>query len=167
METAGNPSAGASAGDSSVREMARRRFQEYLRSHRLKVTSERWDVLDEVLGSQDHFDARGIVRRIRSHGRRVSRATVYRTLDLLVDARLVSKLEFGDGEAHYEFLFGRDQHEHLVCLRCGRIIEFTSDAIGKALEAIAAQFDFGARTRSVQVYGECSRCRREGEPALP
>jgi Fur family transcriptional regulator, ferric uptake regulator len=149
----------------AARELARNRFQEYLRSRRLKVTSERWDVLDEVLASQDHFDARGIVRRIRSRGRHVSRATVYRTLDLLVDARLVSKLEFGDGEAHYEFLFGREQHEHLFCVRCGRIIEFSSPAIEAELAAIAKEFGFEARSRTVHVFGQCSRCRREADSA--
>jgi Fur family ferric uptake transcriptional regulator len=154
----------ASEPPEAARELARRRFQEYLRSRRLKVTSERWDVLDEVLASQDHFDARDIVRRVRSRGRRVSRATVYRTLDLLVDARLVSKLEFGDGEAHFEILFGREQHEHLFCLRCGRIIEFTSETIERTLQAVAAQYGFEARSRSVQVTGICSRCWREAGP---
>jgi Fur family ferric uptake transcriptional regulator len=93
----------------------------------------------------------------------VSRATVYRTLDLLVDARLVSKLEFGDGEAHFEFLFGREPHEHFFCVRCGRIIEFSSPAIEAELASIAKQFGFEARTRTVHVFGECSRCRREVE----
>lgn len=144
--------------------MARTRFQEYLRGHRLNVTSERLEILEEIFASQDHFDAKGLLRRLRARGRRVSRATTYRTLDLLVDAKIIVRLEFGDGEAHYEILHGRPHHDHFLCVRCGRIIEFKSEEIERRLEEIARDYRFAPDAHYLHVRGLCSRCRVDEKP---
>ena len=145
---------------------ARAQFERFLRSRGLKVTSERREVLQEVFASQDHFDVKGILRRLRGSGRRVSRATTYRTLDLLVDAKILVRLEFGDGEAHYEILHGRAHHDHFLCVRCGRIIEFENKTVERMLEEIARDYRFAAEAHSLHVHGLCSRCQDEAK-ALP
>lgn len=149
--------AGASR-EEALRDAAAR-FEEYLRTSGLNVTAARREILDEVFRSNDHFDAKGLLRRLRTRGRRVSRATTYRTLDLLVAAKIIMRLDFGDGEAHYELLHGRAHHDHFVCVRCGRIIEFTSDAIEKILARTAREYRFSAETHELHVHGRCSRCR--------
>jgi len=140
---------------------ARTRFEEFLRARGLKVTSERREILDEVFASHDHFDAKGLVRRLGGSGRHASRATTYRTLDLLVDAKILVKLDFGDGEAHYELIHGRARHDHFLCARCGRIIEFADAALETRLAKIAEDFRFSPEAHSVHVFGRCSRCREE------
>jgi Fur family ferric uptake transcriptional regulator len=136
-------------------------FERFLRARGLKVTSERREVLEEVFASQDHFDAKGLVRRLRARRRRVSRATTYRTLDLLVEARLIARHDFGDGEAHYEILQGRAHHDHFLCVRCQRIIEFQNEAIEALLSRVADDYRFSVETHRLHVYGVCSRCREE------
>lgn len=149
------------ASPDQIRSAAERRFRAYLHGRGLKITRERREILAEVFSSQDHFDVRGILRRMRGKGRNVSRATVYRTVDLLVDAKLLARLEFGDGEARYELLAGRARHEHLVCTDCGRIIEFTGGEIEKLLRTVAQQHQFETDSHHVQVFGRCSRCQAE------
>ncbi len=146
-----------------VLRVARLEFEGFLRARRLKVTSERRDVLAEVFASQDHFDAKGLVRRLRAGGRRVSRATTYRTLDLLVESRIIMRHDFGDGEAHYELRHGRAHHDHFHCVRCERIIEFENEGIQALVRKIGADYRFAPETHRLHVYGLCSRCRDEGE----
>jgi Fur family ferric uptake transcriptional regulator len=143
----------------------RARFEEYLRRRGLNVTKERRDVLGEVFASQDHFDAKGLLRRLTARGRHVSRATLYRTLDLLVDAKIVTRLEFGDGEAHFEILHGRSHHDHFLCVRCGRIIEFEDPGIESTLDRLAAEYRFQAEEHELHVRGLCSRCQPPRSPS--
>lgn len=143
--------------------VARVEFEEFLRAKRLKVTSERREVLEEVFASQDHFDAKGLVRRLRARGRRVSRATTYRTLDLLVEARLIARHDFGDGEAHYELLHGRAHHDHFLCVRCQRIIEFQNEGVEALLRRIAEDYRFAPETHRLHVFGLCSRCQDDSQ----
>jgi Fur family ferric uptake transcriptional regulator len=143
--------------------VAQLEFERFLRARRLKVTSERRDVLAAVFGSQDHFDAKGIVRRLRGRGCRVSRATTYRALDLLVEAGIIMRHDFGDGEAHYELRHGRARHDHFHCVRCHRIIEFENEGVQALVQRIGEDYRFATETHRLHVYGLCSRCREEGD----
>lgn len=135
------------------------KFVEFLRRSKLKVTRARRAVLKEVYGSHKHFDAEELYLRMKDRGARVSRATVYRTLNLLVTSGLVRKLELGETRSLYEHVLGHAHHDHLICLRCGEVYEFNHPRIEEIQREICKQFDFDMQSHSQQIYGFCRDCR--------
>ena len=117
-------------------------------------------MLDAVLQSQGHFDAEALYYRIKSSGVKISKATVYNTLELLQDCGLVSKYRFAENISRYEKAYGRPQHHHLICLECGDIIEFVSDRLEQIQEEVCADKGFAPQSSSLQIFGTCSRCRK-------
>ena len=100
------------------------RFEAYLRSKKLKLTGERMEILAAVFQKNAHFDAEELHAELKHHGRDISRATVYRTLDLLVQCGLVRKSSLGSSHANYEAAHEDEHHDHLICLNCNKVIEF-------------------------------------------
>ena len=112
-------------------------FLETLRKEGLRFTQQRQAIWNEIQKSHEHRDADEIHLSIRNSGIKVSRATVYRTLDLLVNNRLARKMEMGDGRSRYEPRLDDKHHDHIICLDTGDIIEFYSDELEKLQETIA------------------------------
>ena len=135
------------------------RFTQYLRTKGLSLTQERKTILNAVFSKAGHFEAEELLFSLRKRRRRVSRATVYRTLDLLVDAGLVGKSEMWEKHSHYEHIFGHWHHDHLVCIKCGRVIEFENKKIEKLQKGIAKENDFQILRHSLEVYGYCNKCK--------
>ena len=134
-------------------------FGVYLRGRSLSFTAERQAVLRQILAGGSHFQADELYLRLaRGKGRPVSRATVYRTLSLLVNCGLVRKVAFVDRHSHYEHLFG---HDHLICRKCGRITEFQDQNISRALDRVCKGKNFRALSHKIEVVGLCSKCSRE------
>jgi Fur family ferric uptake transcriptional regulator len=148
------------------------RFTKYLQDNRLRLTRERRRILDEMLRIQGHFDADDLLAHFHRLGRRVSRATLYRTLARLVDAGLVHKVEMAKGQARYEVMVGRHHHDHMICLECGRIIEFESREIERLQDAICRRKGFRMTGHMHQIRGLCGACgggtsRAAGRAAAP
>ncbi|MBI4578395.1 MAG: transcriptional repressor, partial [Planctomycetes bacterium] len=99
-------------------------FRVYLHDRGLKYTPERRLLLHEVLSTQQHFEAEQLLIAIRQAGQRVAKATIYRTLPLLADCGIIKQVQFGDNLARYEPILGQAPHDHMVCRKCRRIIEF-------------------------------------------
>lgn len=138
-----------------------RAFADYLHSRGLAFTSERQAILEQILAGGRHFQADELYLRLLGNKTLpVSRATVYRTLNLLVDSGLVRKVAFVDRHSHYEHLFG---HHHLTCRNCGRIVEFNDPDISRALEKICRKNRFQSISRKVEVIGLCAKCRRSSD----
>jgi len=148
-----------------------KRFSLFLRSRSLKLTEQRRRLFDRAFSTHEHFSAEQLYRWLQAEpGPRVSRATVYRTLALLVDGRFVQALDTGREELLYEHVLGHPHHDHMVCLDCGKIEEFHDDRI-EALQLEAS------RKRGFQLVGHehrlngycraCSRKRDRGKPAAP
>jgi len=137
------------------------KFIEYLRKTGLKVTRERREILREVFNSHHHFDADELALRLKERSASVSRATVYRTLTLLVNSKMVRKMELGDGRATYEHVLGHPHHDHLICVECNRIIEFHHPDIEALQEEICKEFGFRMKSHSQQIYGICKECRKK------
>ncbi len=140
--------------------------REILRKHLktsggLRATPERFAVLDAVLQSQGHFDAEGLYYRLITAGTKISRATVYNTLELLKDCGLVSKYRFAENISRYEKAFGRPQHHHLICLECGDIIEFVHERLQRVQEEACNEKNFVAQSSSLQIFGTCAKCRKK------
>lgn len=135
----------------------------HLKTHgKLRATPERFAVLDAVLQSQGHFDAEGLYYRMISNGTKVSKATVYNTLDLLQQCGLVSKYRFAEMTTRYEKTFDRPSHHHLICLECGDIIEFVNDKLNRIQDDVCHDKGFLPQSSSLQIFGRCSRCRKKG-----
>jgi Fur family ferric uptake transcriptional regulator len=112
-------------------------FLEMLRKEGLRFTQQRQAVWNEIKKSHEHRDAEEIYISIRNSGSKVSRATVYRTIDVLVNNRLLRKMDMGDGRNRFEPRLDDKHHDHIICLETGDIIEFYSDELEKLQETIA------------------------------
>jgi Fur family transcriptional regulator, ferric uptake regulator len=138
-------------------------FREYLREHGLKYTPERHALLRQVLADDEHFEAEQLLMEIRQGVFRVAKATVYRTLPLLVNCGIIRQVQFGDQftekHAHYEHTFAHEPHDHMVCRRCGKIIEFDSKEILRLRDALSEQFGFQPTSHRLQISGFCADCR--------
>jgi Fur family ferric uptake transcriptional regulator len=109
---------------SKLAQRAQKLFIQYLRENNLKVTQERLALLDEIFATDEHLDADDLLARMKTKQRKVSRATVYRTLDLLVQCGLVRKSRLGREHYFYEKMEPGGGHHHMVCTATGKIIEF-------------------------------------------
>ena len=135
------------------------KFEQFLRSAGLKVTRTRREVLREVFRHHDHFDAEELYLKLKEHDANVSRATVYRTLTLLVSSGLVRKMELGEGRSIYEHVLGHAHHDHLICLQCNKILEFQNPRIEELQKEIARKFGFKLLSHTQQLYGICKECQ--------
>ena len=136
---------------------AKDRFLRFLKDNNLRQTPERFAVLEEVYSGSGHFDADELHMRLKIKGGRVSRATVYNTLDLLQDADLVIRHQFGQNQAKYEPAFSYRQHDHLICTDCGEVFEFCDPRIQGIQEMVGEIFRFHIQSHSLHVYGSCNR----------
>lgn len=131
-------------------------FKSYLREKNQRQTPERFLILDEIYRSDSgHFDADDLYFRIKESGTRLSRATVYNTLDLLMDCGLVQKHQFGQNQAHYERAYAYQQHDHLICKECGLVIEFCDPRIFEIQRMLESLHDFDISEHSLHLKGRC------------
>jgi Fur family transcriptional regulator, ferric uptake regulator len=134
-------------------------LREYLKAKKLRSTRERFLLLEEIMKTNRHFDADELYASLIGKGLKASRATVYNTLDLLVDCGLISKYRFGESHSHYEKAFGRPRHDHLICLDCGDIIEFVSDRLARIQKEVCEEKKFVLQNATLQIFGTCSKCQ--------
>ena len=130
-----------------------------LKNEGLRYTLQRQIVWDEICKTDDHRDAEDIYFKIKTSGKKVSRATIYRTIDVLVKNNLVRKLELGDGRNRYENKLDTSHHDHIVCIQCGRIDEFMDENIEKLQDEIAKKYHFKIVRHIHQLFGICKDCR--------
>jgi Fur family ferric uptake transcriptional regulator len=140
--------------------LAKENFTKYLKSGKYRITPERFVILESVMNHDGHFDADELFLQMKNTGQKVSRATVYNTLDLLQDCGLISKYRFGENHSRYELAFGRPHHHHLICLECGDIIEFVNDRIENVQKEVCEENSFVAQTSTLQIFGICSKCQK-------
>ena len=136
----------------------RQQFVDYIREHGMRVTPERMALLDEIYRQHGHIDADDLLEGVRSAGHPVSRATVYRTLDLLVDCGLVQRQRLGRNRFLYEHVHPGQRHDHLACRTCGRVVEFVSPGIQAMLTEICRAHGFDKDDRQLQIVGVCTAC---------
>ena len=136
------------------------RFRRHLREHHQPVTRQRDLVAEVVFHSNDHLSVEGIRRELSQRGEQVGLATVYRTLDLLVESGLVRAHEFGEGFKRYEAMATQADHEHLICERCGQVVEFANERLERMLPVLADEHGFQHRRHRVEIYGVCRGCRQ-------
>ena len=137
-------------------EVERRTLARYLEEHSLKHTKQREAILDVFLEVEGHVTSDDLYQRVRAVHPQIGYTTVYRTMKLLCDAGLAHEHNF-DGLTRYEI--AHEHHDHLVCVRCGKIIEFECEMIESAQEQIAATYHFRVLRHRHELYGHCEECQ--------
>lgn len=133
----------------------------YMAQHGLKSTRQRSLIIDTFFDLEGHHTVEDLWARVRKQDARVSVATVYRTMKLLADCGLAHPRNFGDGQTRYEAAVGRHHHDHLICTRCGLIVEFENDRIEALQDAVARKHGFTVVSHKMELYGLCRNCQRE------
>lgn len=143
-------------------------FRGWLRTRHLPVTPQRERVAAALFSSDQHLTVEALQRRLQQDGHRVGTATLYRTLDLLVQAGTARSHDFGDGTRRFEASPPRDDHGHFVCAQCGAVTEFTHDRVDRMLGFVADEHGFRLQRHRVELHGLCRECqRRDLSPASP
>jgi Fur family ferric uptake transcriptional regulator len=139
----------------------RDRWRTYIQDRRLNTTSQREAIVEQFLRTRDHVSIDELLTKVRKRHPKVGYATVYRTLKLLVDSGLAVERQFGDGQARYEVV--GDHHDHLICVKCGLILEFEDDEIERLQERIASRLGgFKVLRHRHELYGLCAK--EAGDP---
>ena len=129
----------------------------YLEEHGLKQTRQRVVILDAFLGGSGHVTSEELYQRVREDHPQIGYTTVYRTMKLLAEAGLAQERNFNDGVTRYEA--EHEHHDHLVCTKCGRIVEFECEEIEAAQERIAKERGFRLSNHRHELYGLCPECQ--------
>jgi Fur family ferric uptake transcriptional regulator len=138
-------------------------FAKYLAAKKLKFTKERKAVLQEMFLHRGHLEVEDLLYSLRRKKKSASRATVYRTLELLVDSGIVRKVDLGHGHSHYELVLGHAHHEHMICLGCGKVIEFSDKTIERALNKLCKKEGFEHTSHRFQIFGYCEECKNSSK----
>jgi Fur family ferric uptake transcriptional regulator len=140
-------------------------FKEFLRKKGLKFTKEREAILKKVLSRKGHFDLEELHLSMKTDGQRVSRASIYRTLPLLIESGLLEEVERTDKHAHYEHTSHERHHDHMLCVSCGRVLEFYSGALEKLQDRICSEKEFEGISHTLEIKGRCKKCSRRKKEA--
>ncbi len=139
-------------------QLAKERFDDFLYINKNRRTPERYAILEEIYVHQHHFDAESLYIRMKQNAYRVSRATIYNTLDILVESGLIKKHHFGENKTLFERSYGFEDHHHIICTNCGKILEFQDPIINYRVDALNDSLDVSPMAYSLNVYGMCKNC---------
>jgi len=139
------------------------KFRDYIREKGLRNTPEREMIIEEIFSTHDHFDIDELFLRMRNKRKIVSKASIYRTIPLLLESGLIKEVFFEGGHLHYEHIYGHKHHCHLRCICCRRYLEFTDDEIGKIQNQIEKKYGFFITSHRFELLGYCPQCaKRQG-----
>ena len=136
-------------------------FREFLKSRGQRFTKERYGILQNTLSFNGHFDPETLYMKIKDSGVKASRASVYRTLNLLCDCGLIGRVSRSDHGVIYEQTFGQGHHDHMLCTQCGKVIEFYSEELERLQEALCGKREFSGASHTLEIRGYCKACRKK------
>ena len=134
-------------------------FGDYIRSRGLRDTFQREQVLETFLNTEDHVSAEDLYKRINRRKRKVGFATVYRTMKLIAECGLAREVMLGDGVARFEHSYKHKHHHHLICTRCRKVIEFSSEIMERGEKEVLEEYGFKMESHHFKIYGLCSECQ--------
>jgi Fur family ferric uptake transcriptional regulator len=139
------------------------KFQSFLQGQGQKLTTERAALVREIFSTHYHFEADELLFKMKEKQLKISRATIYRTLELLVKSGMVRRVHLGEEHYHYEHVSGNSHHDHLVCTTCGAVIEFHDPVLEARQREICERKRFTPTFHNLQILGVCESCRKKGE----
>lgn len=144
-------------------EMIRTRLNDFIRKKGLRQTPQRDEIVEIIFATDEHFTPENLFDRLRSVGSRASRATVYRTLSLLEEADLIHEIDLGDGQTTYDPNFhDRPTHNHLVCIDCGKVVEFEDNHLDLLNDCVTRRLGFHPVRQSLRIEATCEKLRKQG-----
>jgi Fur family ferric uptake transcriptional regulator len=138
--------------------MEKQKFREFLTTKGLKLTKERDEILNEILIMKKHFDPEELFIRLKTKGSKVSRASVYRAIPLLIESGFIEEVERVDRHAHYEKVSEDQHHDHMICIKCGKVIEFYSPTLEMLQDEICQKEKFKGIRHTLEILGYCEKC---------
>ena len=139
-------------------------FRRFIKRRGLRYTPEREKIIQEIFANHDHFDVDTLFLRLRGKGLKISKASIYRTIPLLIESGLIQEVFYEDGHMHYEHIYGHQHHCHLRCLECGKIIEFVDEALFEIEQKLARIHNFDISGHKLEMFGSCPKCRGKLTP---
>ena len=152
-----------SKADQEVYEAVKNIFSSYLTAHGHRKTPERFTILREIYLTEGHFDVESLYIKMKNNKYRVSRATLYNTIELLQSCNLVIKHQFGKNVAQFEKSYKYKQHDHAICTECGKVLEFCDPRLMEIQNSVEHLLNFQITHRSFVLYGLCGECRKVKE----
>jgi len=140
---------------------AKDKFSSFLKSKGLKFTTERRAILEGVFSFHKHFDVDQLYDKLQRQGEHISRASIYRTIPLLIKSGLIAESLRCQGRVSYEHIFGHEHHDHMLCIKCGKVIEFRNKEIEELQEEVCKEYGFMALEHRLGIRGYCKRCRKK------
>jgi Fur family ferric uptake transcriptional regulator len=137
-------------------------LREYLARRNMRYTPEREAIVREIFARHDHFSADDLYLGLRKKRRRISRASIYRTLPLLLSAGLVGQVFQEGGQTLYEHTYGHEHHCHLRCQECGQVVEFAEPALVEVEARLARELGYRVDGHKLEVSGTCPNCQSKG-----
>lgn len=135
-------------------------FAKFIEEKGLKSTTQRDEIVNAFFDSGGHVSIEELHHSVQKKNPKIGYTTVYRTLKLLTESGLAHERQFGDGQSRYEPVTAEEHHDHLICLKCGTIMEFENKKIEKLQDEVAKQHGFEVKNHKLELYGYCKKCRK-------